>query len=270
MKRTPMISAACLALLLSTTSFAADRVVAKYNGQDILKSEVVARIKAASGGELPEGKSDLDDYTPEVKQHLIGSVIQEKLLATASENAKIESDSEYKKQLEDFAKQSKIRTYLEKYVKQRATPAMVRDAYNKYVAELKASVRVSHILVKTEAEANQISSELEAKKLTFEDAVKKYSVDQSNKHQGGEIGFIKTGQTVPEFEKVAYDLKDGSVSAPVKTKFGWHIVKRLPSTVPTFDQSKQNLEQNVKIGLMQSHVGELMQNAKVEIFPTAK
>jgi peptidyl-prolyl cis-trans isomerase C len=274
MNRIKFITLLALPLFISNISFAGDRVVARCNGHNILKSEVAERFKSPSG-KLPEGKSDLDDYSPEIKQKLIGEFVQEKLLTTAAEKANITRDPAYKKQLENCIKQSKIKIYLEKYTDKRLTPAMIREAYNQYVADLKESdeLKISHILVKTEAEANKLAAELKSKKIKFDDAAKKYSIDKMSKNNGGEIGFINRGQTVPEFEDTAYSLSKGSVSAPVKTDFGWHIIKLLDSRerkIPSFNDIKQNIEDRVRMGLMQKHITDLAQNAKVEIFPKKK
>jgi parvulin-like peptidyl-prolyl isomerase len=270
MNRTGIISLLFLTIFVSNISFAGDRVVAKFNGQDVLKSEVVARVKEASGGKLPEGKSDLDDYSPEVRQQIIGGFMQEKLLSKAADDAKIDSDPAYKAQLQNFVNELRIRTYLEKYAKQRITPVMIRDAYNGYVKELKShdELKVSHVLLKTEAEANKLAAEINANKITFEEAAKKHSIDQMSKDKGGDIGFISVGQTVPEFEKIAYSTKKGAVSAPVKTNHGWHIIKVLDSRkrkIPSFSEIEKSMAQQIKMGLMQRHVGELMQQANVEI-----
>jgi peptidyl-prolyl cis-trans isomerase C len=265
MKRTKILGLLFTALFISNTGFASDRVVAKYNGQDIMKSDVMARLRTPSG-DLPDGKSDLDDYSPEVKQMLINEFIQDKSLLTAADNAKIDADPTYK----NLMKQSKIMAYLEKYTRNRVTPAMVRDAYTKYVKEVEAhdELKISHILVKTEAEANKVAAELESKKITFEDAAKQYSIDHASQVRGGELGYLQPGQTVPEFEAAAQKTKKGAISAPVKTQFGWHIIKVLDSRkmkAPAFEEIKPDITKGIKSGLVRKHVGELVQNAKVEL-----
>ncbi|MCM2326092.1 MAG: peptidylprolyl isomerase [Candidatus Woesearchaeota archaeon] len=84
-------------------------------------------------------------------------------------------------------------------------------------------VNASHILVKTEEEAKAIKAELDAGK-SFETLAKDKSMCPSKK-SGGSLGWFTHGQMVREFEKAAFALKKGQVSGPVKSQFGYHIIK---------------------------------------------
>ncbi|VVB66244.1 Foldase protein PrsA [Candidatus Gugararchaeum adminiculabundum] len=84
-------------------------------------------------------------------------------------------------------------------------------------------IRASHILVSNLDEANSVLSELKSGK-SFSDLAKKFSSCPS-KSQGGDLGFFGKGQMVKEFETAAFALKEGEVSAPVKTQFGYHLIK---------------------------------------------
>lgn len=85
-------------------------------------------------------------------------------------------------------------------------------------------VRASHILVKTRAEAVQIKKDIKDGKITFEDAAKQYSLCPSGQN-GGDLGFFNRKQMVQQFADTAFDLKEGEISDPVGTKFGWHLIK---------------------------------------------
>jgi peptidyl-prolyl cis-trans isomerase C len=87
-----------------------------------------------------------------------------------------------------------------------------------------AQIRASHILVKTEEEAKQILEILEQGNKTFEQIAMERSSCPSKKN-GGDLGFFGKQQMVKEFENAAFNLKVGEVSQPVKTQFGWHIIK---------------------------------------------
>jgi peptidyl-prolyl cis-trans isomerase C len=84
-------------------------------------------------------------------------------------------------------------------------------------------VRASHILVSSEREANRIFGDI-AKGKDFSEMARRYSSCPSGKG-GGDLGFFEKGQMVKEFEDVAFAMKDGEVSRPVKTQFGYHIIK---------------------------------------------
>lgn len=85
------------------------------------------------------------------------------------------------------------------------------------------SVKASHILVNTKAEANLIKSKIDNGE-SFEALAKKYSKCPSGQ-EGGNLGYFERGQMVPEFEDAAFDLPVGKVSEPVHTQFGWHLIK---------------------------------------------
>jgi len=87
-----------------------------------------------------------------------------------------------------------------------------------------SEVKASHILVKTEAEANQIKKDIDAGTISFEEAAKKYSQCPS-KAQGGDLGYFGRGMMVKPFEEASFDGEVGKVSKPVQTQFGWHLIK---------------------------------------------
>jgi len=85
-------------------------------------------------------------------------------------------------------------------------------------------VRSSHILVKTRPEAVKLRKEIINGEITFEDAARRYSLCPSGQN-GGDLGFFTRKDMVQPFSDVAFDLKEGQISDPVGTKFGWHLIK---------------------------------------------
>lgn len=84
-------------------------------------------------------------------------------------------------------------------------------------------VKASHILVSSESEAKALKSEIE-EGASFEELAKKYSKCPSGKN-GGDLGYFRRGQMVKEFENAAFDTKINQVSDPIKTQFGYHLIK---------------------------------------------
>lgn len=100
----------------------------------------------------------------------------------------------------------------------------LEEAYEDNISEYNRpeEVKARHILVETEKEAKAIRSEVNAK--NFASIASKKTQDPTGKDNGGELGWFSTGRMVPEFEKVAFSMKKGEISAPVKTQFGYHII----------------------------------------------
>ena len=104
------------------------------------------------------------------------------------------------------------------------------------------SVRASHILVKEEDEANDIINEIN-EGLSFEEAAKKYSMCPS-KEAGGDLGEFTRGKMVPEFEEAAFSIEEGKLSEPVKTQFGYHIIKvqsKKEAGISTLEEAKDQI-----------------------------
>lgn len=133
-----------------------------------------------------------------------------------------------------------------------------------------AGIKASHILVDSEEKAQSIAGEIK-EGLAFADAAKKYSSCPSNQ-AGGDLGFFSHGSMVPEFEAVAFALEIGEMSAPVKTQFGWHLIKvtdkreaASKSLDEVRDQVARHLMSQKQQELYQQKVSELMGKHTVKV-----
>ena len=129
-----------------------------------------------------------------------------------------------------------------------------------------------HILVKDKKQAEKIEKELK-EGADFAKIAEKESIDPSAKKNKGDLGFIYKGQTVPEFEKQAFSMEPGDISPPIKTQFGYHIIKVLeksPRTVKKFEDVKDQIELELKrekaLKELEKIKKELKEKAKIEIF----
>lgn len=126
------------------------------------------------------------------------------------------------------------------------TDEEVKAYYDENPEQFKGAeqVKASHILVNSEEEALQVQQEIQ-NGLSFDEAAKKHSTCPSNA-QGGDLGFFTRGRMVPEFENAAFSMNVGEVSSPVKTQFGYHLIKlvdRQSAEVQAFDTIKEQLKQ---------------------------
>lgn len=139
-------------------------------------------------------------------------------------------------------------------------------------------VKVRHILIKTQGNSPQAAAQAKAKaedvlqKLqhggNFADLAKKYSEDPGSAPKGGEIGWIVRGQTVKNFENVAFSLAPGQTSGLVQTEYGFHIIQveaKQPAHTETFDEAKPQLLMNAKKQAAADDLGKAIEAARGEI-----
>jgi peptidyl-prolyl cis-trans isomerase C len=197
--------------------------LAKVGSVKITLSDLERDIK-----NLPEFAQKLFEG-PGGKEKFLDEMIKKELLYQEATKRGIDKDPEYLQKLEEFKKLTLIGKLLEKEIETKAkvTDQDVKDYYDKHKGELSAvsQIRASHILVKTEADAKKILERVK-KGEDFGAIAKKSSIDPGSAQNGGDLGYFSSGQMVPEFEAAAAKLKEGEVSSePVKTKFGYHIIK---------------------------------------------
>ncbi|MCT4508034.1 MAG: peptidylprolyl isomerase [Tepidibacter sp.] len=181
----------------------------------------------------------------EGRKKLLEDLINQELfyLNAVENNADEEEEfkNEMKKIKENFLKQYAIGKLLSEV---RVEEKEAKEFYENNKEQFKSpeGVQASHILVDDEAKAKEILAEINDG-LSFEDAAKKYSKCPS-KERGGDLGLFSKGQMVPEFENAAFSMEKGEVSEPVKTQFGYHIIKltdKKDADTKSFDEVKDNI-----------------------------
>ncbi|WFA09377.1 peptidylprolyl isomerase [Tissierella sp. Yu-01] len=220
-----------------------NNLVAKVNGKEISKDDVLKFLNDI-GPQMA-----MQFQSPEGIKRVIDELVNQELLYLDAIELNLEEDKEFKDVLEktkanllkDYAvnkiiagittKEEELKDYYEKN----------KDSYNK-----PESVKASHILVDNEDKANEVISELN-EGLSFEDAAKNYSTCPS-KEAGGALGEFTKGQMVKEFEDVAFNMEVGTVSKPVKTQFGYHIIKltdKNKASISNFEEVKDQVNNQV-------------------------
>jgi foldase protein PrsA len=141
----------------------------------------------------------------------------------------------------------------------KVTPAQVQAYYNShkssYTTPSTRSVR--HILVNSKSLADQLETQLKHGG-DFAALAKKYSKDPSSAKTGGKLGVIKQGETVPEFDKVAFSLKTGQTSPPVHTQYGWHIIQALSAVTPAKTTPLASVRQSIQSTLLSQKKSDAM------------
>jgi len=208
------------------------------------------------------------------KERFLGELIKKELLYQDALKKGLDKDAEYLKRVEDFRKITLIGVLLEKEMESKAkvSDQEVKDYYEKHKEDFAVGrIRASHILVKTEEDAKKILERLK-KGEDFAKIAKKSSIDPGSAKNGGDLGFFSAGQMVPEFEAVAVKLKQGEISEPLKTKFGYHIIKVTDKKIGKsveFEKVKNYISQRLSAekqkGFFDSYIEELKKKYTVEI-----
>ena len=208
------------------------------------------------------------------KERFLGELIKKELLYQDALKKGLDKDAEYLKRVEDFRKITLIGVLLEKEMESKAkvSDQEVKDYYEKHKEDFAVGrIRASHILVKTEEDARNILERLK-KGEDFAKIAKKSSIDPGSAKNGGDLGFFSAGQMVPEFEAVAVKLKQGEISEPLKTKFGYHIIKVTDKKIGKsveFEKVKNYISQRLSAekqkGFFDSYIEELKKKYTVEI-----
>jgi peptidyl-prolyl cis-trans isomerase C len=241
-----------------------DPVVAKVDGQPIHLSD----LKDAAQG-LPENMRAIPPQS--LYPMLLDQLIDGRALVAEAHKAGLDQDPTVKRQVtaaEDRALQTAV---LSKEVGPSVTDDAVRARYEKDVAGKpgEEEVHAKHILVDSEAEAKKIIAQLKGG-ADFAALAKQYSKDPGGAQQGGDLGFFKKDEMVPEFATAAFALQPGQISPdPVHSQFGWHVilvVERRKAEPPSFEQARDELRQKMIQEGVQKVVAKARASAAVEKF----
>jgi peptidyl-prolyl cis-trans isomerase C len=238
-----------------------DPVVARVNGVEVRQSDLAI-------AEDEVGNQQVAQMPPEQKRdYLISFVTDMLLVSKAAEAKKLPDNDEFKRKLAFLRNKLLMEQYLQAEAKAAVTDAAMHKVYDEAVAQMskEPEVRARHILVETEDEAKAVVAELK-KGADFAELAKAKSKDPGSA-DGGDLGYFTKDQMVPEFSEVAFKLEKGAISDPVKSQFGWHIIKVEDKRVrqpPEFDKVKEQLEQYVVRRQQVELITKLRQEAKIE------
>ena len=240
-----------------------DTVVAIVNGTKITRADVIASAQS-----LP---AQYQQQINAIFPALIDRLVDLTLLSDEGRKQNLEDDPAVKARIDQFTKQVIQEAVITRYLEANMTEEAIKARYEKFVAEQPrgTEVHAMHILVESEAEAKEVITQL-AGGADFSTVAKEKSTDPSAQQNGGDLGYFSAGQMVPEFEKAAFALEKGQSSKePVKSQFGWHVIKvvdRREKTPPTLDQARGQIQEILSSELVTAYVSSLHAAAKIETF----
>ncbi len=255
-------------LFAATAAFAAsDYVILEVGNREIKKSEV----DTLWSGLFPDGQVPAFDKMEEpIKQNVLRGIVSEYLLYDEAVKMKIDQDEAVKRNIEDAKRKLVVRGFMEKKMDQIVSDDDVKAEYDKAIKELKGKeeVRARHILVDSEDKAKALKKKIDAG-ADFEKLASENSTDPGSKAKGGDLGYFTEEKMVPEFGKAVFALKKGKISGPVKSPFGWHIIKvedRRKVKAPTFTDSKEALKSKLAESRLNEYVNKLVDSTGVKYF----
>ena len=203
-----------------TNPQATPRVLAQVGGKAITEEDVNRFIMAM-------GRNGQAYNNPQGRTAVLEQLIAQRLFLLDAQRNLYEREQAFKDQLAAVKEQLLMEYAIGKCVESvRVTEDDVRGYYDAHKAEMmdEETVNASHILVDSEDKANEILAALGAGEITFEDAAKSHSTCPSSQ-QGGNLGDFGRGQMVPEFDTACFEMAEGEVRGPVKTQFGYHLIR---------------------------------------------
>jgi peptidyl-prolyl cis-trans isomerase C len=238
-----------------------DKPAALVNGVSIPQARVDLRVKVAmQQNQVPD--------SPDVRSKIRDELVTLEILSQAATKAGLDKQPETTQRLEITRQNILADALVQDYVKAHPiSDDMLKQEYETFKKRVgNTEYQLSHILVATEDEAKKAAAELKKKGMTFAKVAKSMSID-GTKEKGGDLGWTIPAKFVQPFAEAVLKLKKGEVSAPVQTQFGWHIIK-LENTrdlkLPSLDEMKANLENNLQQQAIAKYIEELRSKAKVE------
>ena len=239
----------------------ADKVIAKVSGVEIRESDLVM-AEEDMGQQTQQLQGDAK------REALVGYLADVIIVSKAAESKKVTEKKEFKSRIAFIRNKLAMEMLLVEEGKAASTDAAMKKVYEEAVqkADAEPEVRARHILVPTEDEAKAVLAEIK-KGTDFAELAKQKSKDPGAAAEGGDLGYFDKSQMVPEFADAAFKLNKGEVSDPVKTQFGWHIIKvedKRKKPVPPFEQVKDQIEQFVARKAQAEYIAKQREANKVE------
>jgi peptidyl-prolyl cis-trans isomerase C len=248
-----------------------DPLVAKVNGVEVHQSDLA--VAEDEAGQIPP-------MSPEAKQdYLVQFVADMILVSKAAQDKKFGDSADFKRKIEFARKKLLMEGLLQTVGKEATTDAEMHKVYDEAVKQIgeEKEVHARHILFRTPAGDEKAGKEAEDKIKAVVARLKKgedfakvageVTEDPSGKANGGDLGYFTKDQMVPEFSEAAFKLDSGQISDPVKTQFGWHVIKvedKRTKQAPKFEDVKPQIENFVVRKAQAELVTKLRADAKIE------
>ena len=250
-----------VALAIAPTAFAGEAPAARVNGVSI----PAYRMEAAVKSRVAQGQQD----SPELRKAIRDALINQEVVAQEAAKRGLDKQPQVAARIELDRQSALANAFFEDYLRKNpVTDDMLRKEYDRLKPQVPAKeYKVRHILVEKEDEAKNIIAQIR-KGVSFEKLAAQFSQDPGSKERGGDLDWGPAERYVKPFADTVTKLKKGQLTdAPVKTDFGFHVIRvedERATKVPPFEEVKPQLTQMVQNQLVQKAVADLRAKAKVE------
>lgn len=257
------LTAGLIALFFASFAHSADRGIASVNGKAITEQD----LHFAVGGYNEGLKKQIlaDKYN---RDQIVEDLIGQEVLAQEAARRKMDQTAEYKKAFEAFRKQYLANALVQAEIAPQVTEAAARAFYKSNSLRYNTTqVHAQHILLNTKEEAEKVLKMAQETYNDFQVLAETYSKDPSAKNNRGDLGFFTRDRMTPDLSDPIFRAKDESIIGPLKSTFGWHIVKVMERKVGpdmTYDEVELRVKSDLRADLTRKLLVSLKRNSKIE------
>jgi parvulin-like peptidyl-prolyl isomerase len=237
--------------------------VATVNGHAITDADLNALVAT-----LPMHQRDNMLKEPALRNQLIQNLVDQELMVQDATARKVEATKEYRDAISTFHKQALVNILVEKQLTPKVTDAAVKNFFNKNKIRYSSDqVHAEHILLATEKEAQAVMAEVKKPGVDFQKVAESRSKDPTAKNNRGDLGFFGRGEYDQNFVDAAFGGKVGEVVGPVKSPFGYHVIKvvdRKIGKIPEFAEVETKVRNDLQREVLQTYVDGLRRKAKIK------
>ena len=255
-----LAGATALSVALVFAAPLAAKTLAKVNGVEITEDDLATATEDVGPGLPPQMKG------AEREAYVLDYLIDGKIVAQKAEVDKMASGPDFERKMAYLREKLLMEEYLGKIAKEASTDAAIQKAYDEVAAKQKpeTELRARHILVEAEADAKKAIERLKGGE-DFAKVAGELSKDPASK--GGDLGWFTKDRMVPEFSEAAFKLEPGQLSEPVKSQFGWHVIKvdeKRQKEFPKLEQVRDQVARFVVQKAQSDAILKLRETAKIE------
>lgn len=262
--RSRRLAAAFSAIAFLASASASAQVIARVDGAEITEQDAAIAMEDI-GATLPQQMS-----SDQRRQYVVNYLFDLKLAARKATADKLDQGPEFERKLAYFREKARMQSLFDSLKAKAVTDEQIRKVYDE-AAKSQADapeVKARHILVESEDAAKAALKRVRGGE-DFAKVATEISKDPGS--PGGDLGWFEKGQMVPEFDEVAFKTAAGQISEPVKSRFGWHIIKveeKRTKPFPPLDQVRDQIERFITRKTHTESVQALRSGARIEEIPT--